>query len=218
MIADDRISVRLVRTQSYRTQAIEVLRQTYVREKGWLEDPASQIPESDLGRTDVCWFLALEHYRPVGVLRLLCNPPLAQYASYGIEPLDCGIRLEDVVAQKSIAEVGRFAVVPGHRSRITVVAALIRAATREAVSRGLAYIVTDVFEDDPHSPYGFHTRVMGFRPIATHAIGELRCTSRRITLLLDIKAAYRRLKSRGCWLYRYLTADWEVNLHRQLAG
>jgi hypothetical protein len=80
-----------------------------------------------------------------------------------------------------------------------------------------SHVITDVFEDDPHSPLGFHTRVMGFRPVATHDHGELNCKSRRITLLLDLRATYRRLKARGNWIYRYLTARWPEALHRRLA-
>ena len=34
-------------------------------------------------------------------------------------------------------------------------------------------------------------RVMGFRPVASHDHGELNCTSRRITLVLDLKSSYQ---------------------------
>ena len=67
------------------------------------------------------------------------------------------------------------------------------------------------------SPLGFHTRVLGFRPVATHDVGELHCRSRRITLVLDLRAAYARLKRHGNWIYRYLTSQWDERLHRQLA-
>ena len=108
--------------------------------------------------------------------------------------------------QHRIAEVGRFAVVAEHRGNMMLAAALMRAATEEMVVPGYTHVITDVFEDDPHSPLGFHTRVMGFRPVATHDRGELNCKSRRITLLLDLASSYRRLKARGNWIYRYLTA------------
>ena len=55
---------------------------------------------------------------------------------------------------------------PEHRGNLMLAAALMRAATREMVLRGYTHVITDVFEDDPHSPLGFHTRVMGFRPVA----------------------------------------------------
>ena len=89
--------------------------------------------------------------------------------------------------------------------------------TRETVERGFTHYITDVFENDPHSPYGFHTRVMGFDPVATHDLGELACASRRITLILDLKAAYQRLRRRRGWIYRALTADWDEGLHGRFA-
>ncbi len=94
----------------------------------------------------------------------------------------------------------------------------MRSATAETVARGYTHFVTDVFENDPHSPFGFHTRVMGFLPVATHDFGELRCDSRRITLVLDLRAAYKRLKTRGNWLYRYVTAPWNEAQHRAMAA
>jgi hypothetical protein len=94
----------------------------------------------------------------------------------------------------------------------------MRAATADTVARGYTHFITDVFEHDPHSPFGFHTRVMGFTPVATHAHGELHCASRRITLVLDLRAAYQRLRRRSTWFFRYLTAAWDEALHRKLAA
>ena len=59
---------------------------------------------------------------------------------------------------------------------------------------------------------------MGFIPVATHELGELNCTSRRITLVLDLKSSYQRLKARGNWVFRYLTAHWPDALHQRLAA
>ena len=80
-------------------------------------------------------------------------------------------------------------------------------------------VYSDIFENDPHSPWGLRTRVMGFAPVATHAHGELMWRSRRITLILDLKAAYQRLRLRlrNSWIFRSLTADWDERLHRRLA-
>jgi len=58
--------------------------------------------------------------------------------------------------------------------------------------------------------------VMGFVPVATHEVGELNCRSRRITLILDLREAYRRLRAKGSWLFRFLTGDWPEALHRRL--
>jgi hypothetical protein len=93
----------------------------------------------------------------------------------------------------------------------------VPASCRADVANGERTRVTDVFEDDPHSPYGFHTRVIGFHPVATHDMGELQSRSRRITLVLDLRAAYKRLKASGNWVFRYLTGGWPDALHRRLA-
>jgi hypothetical protein len=122
------------------------------------------------------------------------------------------------VRRHRIAEVGRFAVVAEERGNLLLAAALMRAATEEMVARSYTHLITDVFEDDPHSPFGFHTRVMGFQPVATHERGELNCDSRRITLVLDLKSSYKRLKARGNWVFRYLTAGWPDAVHRRFAN
>jgi hypothetical protein len=202
-----------------RRAVVEVLRATYEREKRWVSDPESQVPPEDLARPDISWFLVTtRRRRPAGVLRVLYDPPLALYAKYGFKTIDPSLRVEDFVRQHRIAEIGRFAVMPRYRRRLMLAAALMRASTAEVVARGYTHFVTDVFEDDPHSPYGFHTRVMGFHPVATHEVGELACRSRRITLVLDLKAAYKRLKAQGNWLYRYLTGPWDDALHRHMVA
>jgi hypothetical protein len=43
---------------------------------------------------------------------------------------------------------------------LLLAAALMRAATKEMVARGYTHVITDVFEDDVHSPLGFHTRAV----------------------------------------------------------
>lgn len=217
MIDDNRVeSVRI--TDEYgRAQALEVLCATYRNEKGWVSDAALQFPAEDLARHDIAWYVVHVNGAPVGVLRTLFDPPLIQYARYGLRLVDPRVDVEAFLRKHRIAEVGRFAVVPEHRGNMMLVAALMRAATEELVTRGYTHVITDVFEDDPHSPLGFHTRVMGFRPVATHDRGELNCRSRRITLLLDMESSYRRLKARGNWIYRYLTARWPESLHRRFA-
>ncbi|RMF74495.1 MAG: GNAT family N-acetyltransferase [Acidobacteria bacterium] len=212
----DRVSVTRVETPEQREQALEVIRATYRDEKRWVGDEAGQLPPEDLERDDVSWFCAFVDDRPVGVLRVLYDPPLELYAKYGFELLDRGIDVEKFIKAHRIAEVGRFAVIPEYRKYIVVVAALMRAASTETVARGYTHYITDVFEDDPHSPYQFHTRVMGFEPVATHEVGELNSSSRRITLVLDLKAAYRRLRAKGTWIYRFLTEGWDEGLHRRL--
>lgn len=218
MIDDMRIKVERITDASGRDATLEVLSATYQNEKRWIIDPAHQFPSADIQRQDIAWFMVRCDGRPVGVLRTLYDPPLLQYAGYGLKPIDRRLDIETFLKQNRIAEVGRFAVVAEHRGNFLLAAALMRGATEEMVVRGYTHVVTDVFEDDPHSPLGFHTRVMGFLPVATHDHGELHCTSRRITLVLDLKSSYLRLKARGNWVYRYLTAHWPDALHRRLAA
>ena len=216
-IDENRVESVRVEDEAGRRAALEVLAATYRNEKGWVSDAEHQFPPKDLERHDTSWFVVHLKGRPVGVLRTLFDPPLLQYARYGLRLIDPRVDVETFLRQHRIAEVGRFAVVPEHRGNMMLVAALMRAATEEMVTRGCTHVITDVFEDDPHSPLGFHTRVMGFSPVATHDHGELDCKSRRITLLLDLAATYRRLKARGNWIYRYLTARWPDALHRRFA-
>jgi ribosomal protein S18 acetylase RimI-like enzyme len=217
MIDDSRVeSVRVVDLPG-RAEALEVLGTTYRKEKGWVRDADHQFPAIDLERDDIVWFVVRLEGRPVGVLRTLFDPPLQQYARYELRLIDPRVDVEEFLRQHRIAEVGRFAVIPAYRGNLMLAAALMRSATEEMVTRGYTHVITDVFEDDPHSPLGFHTRVMGFEAVATHDHGELNCKSRRITLLLDLNKSYRRLKARGNWIYRYLTARWPDALHRRFA-
>lgn len=212
-----KIRVDRVQSRADRDAALSVLRATYQTEKRWVEQAESQIAEADLASELVSWFLARRGGQPVGVLRVHYAPPLDQYRSYDLRLLKPGMDVDAFLQIARLAEIGRFAIVREQRRSSLVAVALMRAATRETVERGYSHYITDVFENDPHSPYGFHTRVMGFDPIATHERGELHCASRRITLILDLRAAYHRLRQRKRWIFRALTADWDEGLHRRLA-
>ncbi len=201
-----------------RAAAVAVLAATYQREKHWVSDAGSQFPLGDVGRDDTAWFLAKARGRPAGVVRVLYDPPVAAYASYGFRVIDPAIRIDDFIGRKGMAEVGRFAVMPDRRRQIMVAATLMRAVTIASLEHGTTHLITDVFEDDPHSPYGFHTRVLGFHPVATHDVGELNSRSRRITLLLDIQAAYKRLQRSNHWFYRYLASVLPDRLQQRLVA
>lgn len=218
MRRESRVTSERVQDEAARQRVVAVLDATYRGEKRWVADAARQIPPSDLCRDDIAWFVASAGGESAGVLRIHFDPPVAAYAEYGLKMIDPAIDVEAFLAANRIAEIGRFAVMPHHRGSVMVAAALMRAATEEAVARGYTHFITDVFEDDPHSPYGFHTRVIGFHPVATHDHGELNSASRRITLVLDLKAAYQRLRRSGNWIYRYLTGGWDAALHRRLAA
>ena len=209
------ITARRVTDEADRRRVMEVLAATYQLEKDWISDPAEQIPPDDLTRDDVAWFVLTLRDRPAGALRVLFDPSYAQYAAYGLTLIDPMLNVEEFLHRARIAEVGRFAVKPEYRGQFTIAATLMRAATKETVMRRYTHLVTDVFEDDPHTPYHFHTRVLGFRPVATHDVGELHCRSRRITLVLDLNSAYARLNQRKNWLFRYLTDDWDASLHQR---
>lgn len=212
-----KIRVNPVRTPQAREQALSVLKSTYLEEKRWVAEAESQLPDADLSSDSVSWLVALHGKEPAGVLRIHYAPPVDQYRAYEVSLLNPDIDVDRFLQVNRIAEIGRFAIVPQYRRSFLIAVALMRAATRETVERGFTHFITDVFEDDPHSPYGFHTRVMGFAPVATHDHGELRCASRRITLILDLKAAYQRLRANQSWIFRTLTADWDERLHHRLA-
>lgn len=212
-----RIRARRVLSEADRQKALAVLRSTYLEEKAWVTDVESQFPASDLNRDDISWFLASRRDQPLGVLRVRYDPPVADYLKYDLKPMALAAQIEEMIKNERIAEIGRFAVAAHLRGDLFVSARLMWAATREIVLRGYTQLITDVFETDRHSPYGFHARVIGFKPIATHEIGELLHKGRRITLVLDIKAAYRRLRDRGNWFFRSITRGWTDSMHRRLA-
>jgi hypothetical protein len=211
-------TVRRVEDEAGRQAVIAVLAATYCDEKRWVSDAETQIPASDVGRDDVDWFVAEADGQPCGVVRVLREPPIAAYARYDLKALDPALRIEDFINLAGIAEVGRFAVVRDRRRQFLVAAALMRAVTIASLQHGVTRLITDVFEDDPNSPFGFHTRVLGFRPVATHDFGELNSASRRITLVLDIASAYKRLRHRNHWFYRYVTGALSEELHERLAA
>lgn len=199
-----------------RKLAVKVLQSTYVNEKHWIQDEEKFFPLSDLEAKDISWFVASNATQPIGVLRVMYNPPLELYKEYGMQALESGLDVEAFVKNNRIAEIGRFAVVPEFRKFIVVAAALMREASRETVANDYTHYVTDIFEGEVHSPYDFHTRVMGFQPVATHDVGELNCPNRRITMVLDLKSAYQRIQTKQKWIYRYLTKDWDDSLHEKL--
>ncbi len=214
----DSVTVLPVTDAAGRAVALEVLKSTYLAEKGWVTAAEDLFPATEIERDDVLWLTALIEGRPVGVLRVGFDPPIEGYARYRLEFRDPALDVAEFLRRNRIAEIGRFAVVPDARRNILVPASLMRSAVRTTITRGYTHFVTDVFEDDPHSPFGFHTRVMGFRAVATHDVGELHSRSRRITLVLDLKACYQRLKARRSWIFRYLTGEWAEALHQRLVA
>jgi hypothetical protein len=186
-----------------RSLALRVVDEVYRQEKQWVAQAAPEIPLDVAGRDDQSWFLVAVEGEPAGVIRLLYDPPLEIPAELGVT-LEPGVDLERLRRQGRFAEIGRFMILPEHRKSIRVVLSLMRGAIREVVERRYTHFLTDVFESDPHSPLGFHTRVLGFERIATHRYGDLSCDSLRIVLVLDIVRSLRRLEARQDRIWREL--------------
>ena len=214
----DRLSVAKVDTDIARYKSLEVLASVYGEEKSWVSDLDAFFPASDLGSEQVSWFLAEVDGRPVGVTRVLYQLPLELYDQYGFQLVDQGLDVAAFLRDHRIAEVGRYAVVPKYRKKILVAAILMRAAATETVERGFTHFITDVFETDPNTPMKFHQRILGFQTVATHSVGELGHMGRRITMLLDLKASFRRLRVANNWIYRYVTQGWNDRLVQQLTA
>lgn len=212
----DRLTVRKIATETDRRKVHEVLEMVYREEKSWIQDLDAFCPKSDLGQERVAWFLAEIDRRPIGVSRVLFELPEELYEAYGFELVDKNLDVAAFLRNNRIAEIGRYAVVPEFRKRIVVAAILMRAATTETLERGFTHFITDVFETDPNSPMKFHQRILGFQTVATHSVGELDHLGRRITMLLDLKAAFQRLRTGNNWIFRYITQGWNDRLVQQM--
>ena len=208
-------TVKVLDPQS-RSEALEVVRRVYLEEKGWIANLESEVPPmaaSDPGRESadqISWFLAYRDDYPAGVLRLTYDPPLVLPEELEVE-IDEEVSLP-ALSRLRVAEIGRFMIRPSYRGNINVALQLMKVAITEVVDRGYNHLLTDVFEDDPHSPLGFHTRVLGFQRIGSHRFGELACQSRRIILMLDIAATYERLRRKKNRIFRELCRDLEPAL------
>lgn len=198
------LSIVSITTPEQREQALKVFDAVYRQEKGWVKKPEELLPEEDLTSKVVDWFGVEAEGEMVGVTRVLYEIPIELYREYGFKLMIPGLDVEKFVQENNIAEVGRFAVLPGFRKGFLVAALLMRASGESALTRGFTHFITDVFEEDPNTPYGFHRRVLGFKEVASHEVGELNCESRRITMLLDLKEARERVANGKGWFYRFL--------------
>lgn len=213
------IAAKKILTPQERKDALSVVEAVYLQEKRWIRDLESEIPAdvAECGeRGDRSWFLVSVDGDPAGIIRLVYDPPLEMPAELGVR-LEPGVDLEALKYRGRFVDIGRFMIVPRYRRNIRVVMRLMRAAILEVVSRGYTHFLTDVFEDDPHSPYHFHTRVLGFERIGTHRHGELACTSTRIILILDIARTYRRLQKKENKVFRELGEGVGELLERRLS-
>ena len=215
-IGSHRVRVSRVSDAKSREDALAVMKVIYRDEKNWVQDDEKLIATADITSDIVSWFVARAGGKPVGVLRVLYQPPLDLYQSYGFKVVVKDIDLDAFIRENRIAEIGRFAILPEYRKNVRVAATLMSAASRDTLERGFTHYITDVFEGEQHSPYKFHSRVMGFQVVATHEKGELNCDCRRITMLLDLKQTYLRLRLRNNWIFRTMTNGWDERLHQRL--
>ncbi len=197
------IDAHKVVTAADRAMALSVIEAVYRREKRWIADAASEVPADTATLTDRSWFLVTVNGRPAGVIRLMYDPPLELPAELGVT-LEAGVDLDALRRRCRFVDIGRFMIVPRYRRNIRAVLRLMRAAIIEVVERGYTHFLTSVFADDPHSPLGFHTRVLGFERIGSHRTGELACASMRVLMILDIARSYQRLKLRRNKVFREL--------------
>jgi hypothetical protein len=203
------VTARKVLGSADRDKALTVVETVYRREKKWIADASAELPAGAGGAlldTDRSWFLVTVNGRPAGVIRLVYDPPLELPAELGVT-LEPNVDLEGLKRRGRFVDIGRFMIVPRYRRNIRVALRLMRAAIVEVVERGYTHFLTSVFADDPHSPLGFHTRVLGFERIGSHRTGELACASVRILLILDIARAYQRLKRRQNLVWKELAVS-----------
>lgn len=205
------LTAERVSDSASRLEALSIVQQVYQQEKGWIADADGEFPESALASPTSSWFLARLGDEAAGVVRLSYDPSLELPQAAGLV-IDPGVDLARLTASGRFVEVGRLMIAPRFRARTAVVLALMRAALSEVVRRGYTHLLTVVFEDDPHSPYGFHTRVLGFERIGSHRHGELACASRRIILTLDIARAFERLRGPRAKLVQALAGGLEGDL------
>ena len=168
------VSARRIDDEAGRCAVVNVLRATYQDEKQWIADPESQFPPADLTRGDISWFLVLVSTASRAAC-CACSTILHWPSMQNTASSRSTARSTSRASSGSTGSPRSAAspCCPRIAASMVLAAALMRAVTAEVVARGYTHFVTDVFEDDVHSPYGFHTRVMGFRPVATHDFGEL---------------------------------------------
>ena len=93
----NKVNVIKVQTKKDRDRAISVLKRTYDQEKHWIYDADDFFPEEDLERDDISWFVSQVKDEPVGVLRVMYNPPLELYKEYGFKQLDSFLELNFII-------------------------------------------------------------------------------------------------------------------------
>lgn len=203
--------------EATRQQALKVIRAVYLKEKAWLKSSENEIPDDYQTNQKCSWFLATVNGNPAGVLRLVYDPPLELPAEYDVT-LNKDIDMKELEKKCRFVEIGRFMILSKYRRNLLIALRLMRRSIKEVVERDYTHFITDVFENEPHSPYHFHTRILGFQVIGRHIHGDLNCSYTRIILTLDILKAYERIKKQKNRLYNLLTQHTRMLLDKKLAA
>jgi hypothetical protein len=209
------ITASKIETRKNREMGTQIMDTVYRREKKWISSIDDQIPEDCAANSCVSWFLSKVDNSPAGVLRLVYDPELTLPEEYGVT-LNGDLDWESIARMGRFVEIGRFAIVPEYRRFIKVALSLMWEAIEEVVDRDYTHFITDVFENEPNSPYGFHTHVLGFREIGRHRHGDLNCRCTRIILMLDILEAYESLKKSNKKFFRSMSQHVKNTLDRKL--
>ena len=189
------INVTRITDNDTREKAFTVIDEVYYHEKNWIKSTAMEIPENINDIDKVSWFLAEINGEPAGVIRLVYDPSL-EFPEHFKVTLNKNIDVENLVKKAKLVDIGRFMIRPKFRRNIRIAIRLMRSAIKEVIERGYTHFITDVFENEPNSPYEFHTRILGFEVIGTHLHGELNCSCTRIILTLDILGSYAKIRNR----------------------
>jgi hypothetical protein len=204
-----------VLNEETRQQALKIINAVYLEEKAWLKSADNEIPNNYQTSQKYSWFLATVNTNPAGVLRLVYDPPLELPAEYGVI-LNKDIDVKELQKKGRFVEIGRFMILSQYRHNLLVALRLMRISIKEVVERDYTHFITDVFENEPHSPFHFHTRVLGFQVIGRHIHGDLHCSCTRIILTLDIMKAYERVKNQRNRIYNLLTRRTRTLLDKKI--
>lgn len=210
-----KIKVIKVCDNKTRSEALKIMKRVFLQEKHWIRSIEDQIPEGHISDFRYSWFLAKIQNQPAGLLRLVYDPSLKIPEKFK-PSFSEGVNLEKLADGNRWVEVGRFMIVPEFRRYFRIALQLMRTAVKEVVERDFTHFITDVYENELHSPYHFHTRILGFERIGTHLYGELHCPCTRIILILDILKAYHRLKNARSRISDIILADVRNILEKKL--
>jgi len=211
-----RITAIKVSDSHSRELALSVMESVFLKEKKWINSSQEQFPEHMLDSQRYSWFLAKVNNRPAGILRLFYDPPLELPEEYEVT-LNEDVDLEKMANECRFVEIGRFMILPKFRRNVRVALRLMRIAVKEVVERDYSHFITDVYQDETHSPFRFHTKILGFEVIGKHLYGELKCNCTRLILTLDILKAYKNMKEKKHSIYKILTQDIFKILDKKLA-